>query len=80
MNKEINNIVYFVSSSLNLGGAEIQSVELANELSEKGFEVRFYSLKYDNILRNYISKNVNLREFKIYSTKFEYELRYGNKF
>ena len=65
MNKEINNIVYFVSSSLNLGGAEIQSVELANELSEKGFEVRFYSLKYDNILRNYISKNVNLREFKI---------------
>ena len=69
MNKEINNIVYFVSSSLNLGGAEIQSVELANELSEKGFEVRFYSLKYDNILRNYISKNVNLREFKIYSTK-----------
>ena len=56
MNKEINNIVYFVSSSLNLGGAEIQSVELANELSEKGFEVRFYSLKYDNILRNYISK------------------------
>lgn len=69
MDKEINNIVYFVSSSLNLGGAEIQSVELANELSEKGFEVRFYSLKYDNILRNYISKNVNLREFKIYSTK-----------
>ena len=67
MSKELKNVVYFVSSSLNLGGAEIQCVELANELEKKGFEVRFYSLKYDNILKNYISKNVQLREFKIYS-------------
>tara|TARA_B100001109_G_C18861081_1_gene474007 strand:+ start:2517 stop:3659 length:1143 start_codon:yes stop_codon:yes gene_type:complete len=69
MNKEVNNVVYLVSSSLNLGGAEIQSVDLANQLSKRGFEVKFYSLKYDNILKNYLAKNVDLREFKIYSTK-----------
>ena len=69
MNKEVNNIVYLVSSSLNLGGAEIQSVDLANQLSKRGFEVKFYSLKYDNILKNYLAENVDLREFKIYSTK-----------
>ena len=69
MNKEVNNVVYLVSSSLNLGGAEIQSVDLANQLSKRGFKVKFYSLKYDNILKNYLAKNVDLREFKIYSTK-----------
>tara|TARA_B100002019_G_scaffold279126_1_gene280667 strand:- start:3479 stop:4621 length:1143 start_codon:yes stop_codon:yes gene_type:complete len=69
MNKEVKNIVYLVSSSLNLGGAEIQSVDLANQLSKRGFEVKFYSLKYDNILKNYLAENVDLREFKIYSTK-----------
>ena len=69
MNKEVNNVVYLVSSSLNLGGAEIQSVDLANQLSKRGFEVKFYSLKYDNILKNYLAENVDLREFKIYSTK-----------
>lgn len=67
MSKELKNVVYFVSSSLNLGGAEIQCVELANRLEKKGFEVRFYSLKYDNILKSKISKNIQLREFKIYS-------------
>ena len=43
MNRNRKDIVYFVSSSLNLGGAEIQCVELANRLEQEGFEVRFYS-------------------------------------
>ena len=38
MNKEVNNIVYLVSSSLNLGGAEIQSADLANQLSKEGLK------------------------------------------
>ena len=60
-------IIYFVSSSLNLGGAEIQCVALANKLSKEGFEVKFYSLKFDNILKSKISNNIRVREFKIYS-------------
>jgi|TARA_B100001093_G_C26858885_1_gene1028846 glycosyltransferase involved in cell wall biosynthesis len=69
MSRKRKDIVYLISSSLNLGGAEIQCVELANRLEQEGFEVRFYSLKYDNILKSKISSNIQLREFKIYSTQ-----------
>ena len=71
------DIVYLVSSSLNLGGAEIQCVELANRLEQEGFEVRFYSLKYDNFLKSKISKNIQVREFKIYSTQTKEKTNLG---
>ena len=65
MNKE----VIIISSSLNLGGAESQAVELANKLERKLFKVSFYSLKQGIVLKKNLNSNINLREFKIYSTK-----------
>ena len=77
MSRKRKDIVYLISSSLNLGGAEIQCVELANRLEQEGFEVRFYSLKYDNILKSKISSNIQLREFKIYSTQIKEKTTLG---
>ena len=59
--------IYIVCSSLNLGGAEIQSVWLANKLVKKGYRVSYVVLKKSNYISTYLDKNINLIQYKMYA-------------
>jgi len=59
--------IYIICSSLNIGGAEMQSVWLANKLTTFGFNVNFVVLKNSTMLTKFISRDVNLIEYKMYS-------------
>ena len=63
---KMNKSILIICTSLNLGGSERQAVWLANQLSEKGFDVIYVSLKEPGILSNKISPNVQLRILKKY--------------
>ena len=66
--------IYIICSSLNIGGAEMQSVWLANKLSSRGFNVNFVVLKNSTMLSNFISKDVKLIEYKMYSSNINKSL------
>lgn len=59
--------IYIVCSSLNIGGAEMQSIWLANNLSAEGYRVNYVVLKNSGMLKKFISKDVNLIEYKLYT-------------
>lgn len=59
--------IYIICSSLNIGGAEMQSVWLANKLSGYGFNVNFVVLKNSTMLTKFINNKVNLIEYKMYT-------------
>ena len=59
--------IYIVCSSLNIGGAEMQSIWLANNLSAAGYKVSYVVLKNSGMLKKYISTDVNLIEYKLYT-------------
>ncbi len=59
--------IYIVCTSLNLGGAEIQSVWLANQFIKTGYKVSFVVLKKGNFIGAYLDKNINLIEYKMYA-------------
>jgi glycosyltransferase involved in cell wall biosynthesis len=59
--------IYIVCSSLNIGGAEMQSIWLANNLSAEGYKVNYVVLKNSGMLKKFISKDVNLIEYKLYT-------------
>jgi len=61
----MNKSILIICTSLNLGGSERQAVWLANQLSEKGFDVIYVSLKEPGILSNKISPNVTVKNFEI---------------
>ena len=67
MNTLKNDSIYIISTSLNLGGSEIQAVRLANYLSKTGKNVEFISLKQGGILKENLEKNINLKEYNLYS-------------
>jgi glycosyltransferase involved in cell wall biosynthesis len=59
--------IYIVCSSLNIGGAEMQSIWLANNLSTQGYKVSYVVLKNSTMLKKFISTDVNLIEYKLYT-------------
>lgn len=58
------NKILIISTSLNMGGAERQSVWLANKLSEK-YVVYFFSLKSSGVLQQKLNKEVYFKNFKL---------------
>ena len=66
MNTLNNDTIFIISTSLNLGGSEIQAVRLANYLSKTGKNVQFISLKQGELKEN-LEKNINLKEYNLYS-------------
>tara|TARA_B100001121_G_scaffold168999_1_gene147583 strand:- start:1233 stop:2384 length:1152 start_codon:yes stop_codon:yes gene_type:complete len=67
MNKTIRDEVYFISSSLNLGGAEVQSVWLANQFQKKGYKVSYVVLKNTTFIASYLNEDVELIQYKMYT-------------
>jgi len=67
MNKTIRNEVYFISSSLNLGGAEVQSVWLANQFQKKGYKVSYVVLKNTTFIASYLNEDIELIQYKMYT-------------
>lgn len=59
--------IYVVCTSLNLGGAEMQSIWLANSLSLKNYKVTIVVLKNSNELTKYINSNVEIVKYKMYA-------------
>ena len=56
MRNELKNI-FIICSSLNLGGAEVQSVWLANQFAKKGYKVSYVVLKNTTFIESYLSKD-----------------------
>lgn len=61
--------ILLVCTSLNMGGAENQAVWLANKLDTEGYKVHFISLKQKGVLNDDLNENINVRNFKIASSK-----------
>lgn len=58
--------VFIIVTSLNIGGAEMQSIWLANKYSEKGYKVTFIVLKYSTTLATYLNENIDIVQYKMY--------------
>ena len=71
MNTLNNDTIFIISTSLNLGGSEIQAVRLANYLSKTGKNVQFISLKQGGILKENLEKNINLKEYNYIQNQFK---------
>ena len=77
MNKTIRDEVYFISSSLNLGGAEVQSVWLANQFQKKGYKVSYVVLKNTTFIASYLNEDVELIQYKMYTENSRGVFRVG---
>ena len=67
--------VTIVTTSLNTGGSELQSIWLANSLVEKGYKVSFLSLKEGSEIQDRLNKNVGLSKFDLYFSKRNKKLK-----
>ena len=59
--------IFIICSSLNLGGAEVQSVWLANQFAKKGYKVSYVVLKNTTFIESYLSKDIELIRYKMYA-------------
>ena len=66
MRNELKNI-FIICSSLNLGGAEVQSVWLANQFAKKGYKVSYVVLKNTTFIESYLNKDIELIRYKMYA-------------
>lgn len=62
--------VLIISTSLNLGGSEMQSVRLANMLVEQNYSVRFLYLKPDEDIKSQLSREVNVQNLNLVVSKY----------
>ena len=61
--------IFIVCTSLNLGGAELQAIWLANSLQNKNYRVSLVVLKSSFDLKQLLNEEVNLIEYKMYAYK-----------
>lgn len=59
-----NKKILIICTSLNMGGAEKQSVWLANKLSNN-YDVYYFSLKSSGVLKKYIDEKVEVKNFHL---------------
>ena len=61
--------IYIIVTSLLTGGAEKQAIWLANKFFNDGFDVRFVVLKKGDELSYLLNKEIDIRQFKLFSKK-----------
>jgi len=61
--------VLIITTSLNLGGSEIQSVRLANMLVKQNYSVRFLYLKRDEDIKSLLSSEVEVQGLNLVISK-----------
>ena len=61
--------VLIITTSLNLGGSEIQSVRLANMLVKQNYSVRFLYLKRDEDIKSLLSSEVKVQGLNLVVSK-----------
>ena len=61
--------VLIISTSLNLGGSEMQSVRLANMLVKQNYSVRFLYLKRDEDIKSLLSSEVEVQGLNLVISK-----------
>ena len=59
--------ILLISTSLNLGGSEVQAVKLANNLYNIEKKIHFISLKEGGILKKSLAKNIEVTEYNLYA-------------